>query len=200
LPEPLSAHRFKHQVVSKMEPGSVPWLPEPISPDRGVHSSSSQNHKPRPAILRNLLPVGTHGGQALAASCTVVADYALVSPDDPSGCTNFHRTGIRVRPPPNSDPQIGASVTLLTSTGPAKVATLVGLHGQMPIGRAGLLVDVILTTPTLRGGDSGGLLTLSQTREALGLAVGFVPVASRRVISVFMPAATVMKREGGTFL
>ena len=155
---------------------------------------------PRQAVLRNLASATSHGGQALAASCTSVADYALVRPDDPSGCTNFHRSGVRVRPPPQSDPPIGASVTLLTSTGASKMATLVGMHGQMPIGRAGLMVDVILTTPTLRGGDSGGLLTLSQTREAFGLAVGFVPVASRRIISVFMPAASVLKREAGSFL
>ena len=60
-------------------------------------------------------------------------------------------------------------------------------------------VVLALTTPVLIGGDSGGLL-ITANREALGLAVGFVPVADRRVMSVFVTAASVLQREGATFI
>jgi hypothetical protein len=163
----------------------------------GLYDFRSQ---PRPATFSRVVPPSTHAGRALTANCTKVSDYALVQPDDPTHCTNFHRSGIRVHAPPSQDPPLGTSVTLLTITGASKLATIIGLHAEAPIGKAGMMVDVILTTPTLIGGDSGGVLTITQTHEALGLAVGFIPVAKRRVISVFMPAGFVLGREGAAFL
>jgi hypothetical protein len=170
-----------HLVLAPPMTGTVVWPPEA-----------------RPLVRVSAGPGADVPCLVLKATCTDIADYALLAPRPPLACQNLYRDTHPVAPPYLPSPaDLGAPLLVLSAAG-AKRTTFRGIHGFLPAGNAGMMRGLIVTDFATAPGDSGACL-IDVKGRVWGLLVGF-SILEGRPCSVFIVAELLLALEKAAFL